>query len=191
MELSRTARVVTRSISLIPLLAFCGVSSHAGIGVLSEEEPVNLIVETGQDVGPCPHGAALAYPPAPYKGTAYFLGRANGALAAKHDALTKNEAPWLRRLDGPSGANRLYTAPDGERALVFRSCKSHDCGANLAYGAYAIRSADYVLQLREGDKTRTLGRSSPKLQAAIACARMHDARRRSEVTHSLKTQAGK
>lgn len=173
------------------MLVFWCVASQANNIAPEKEEPVNLIVETGHDVGPCPDGARLDYPPALYKGSAYFLGRANAALAAKHDALTKNEAPWLRRLDGPSGANRLYTAPDGARALVFRSCKSHGCGANLAYGAYAIGSADYVLQLREGDKTRTLGSSSPKLQAAIACARMHDARRRSEVIHRLKTQAGK
>lgn len=179
------------SVAIPAMLVFWCVASHANTFAPKEEEPVNLIAETGQDVGTCPDGAKVAYPPAPYKGSAYFLGRANAALAAKHDALTKNEAPWLRRLDGPSGANRLYTAHDGESALVFRSCKSHGCSANLAYGAYAIGSADYVLQLREGDKTRTLGSSSPMLQTAIACARMHDARRLSEVIHRLKTQAGK
>lgn len=179
------------SIAIPAVLVFCCVASHANTTVPSEEEPVNLVAETGQDVGPCPAGGTLGYPPMPYKGSAYFLGRTDGKLAAKHDALTKHEAPWLRRLDGPSGANRLFTTASGGRVLLFRSCKSHDCSANVAYGAYALASSDYVLRPREGRTERTLGGSSPELQAAIACARMHDDRRRSEVVNLLKKSPGK
>lgn len=139
-------------------------------------EPVNVIAETGKDVGRCPEGGALSYPPAPYKGAAYFLRRADPTFGGQHDALTRSTAPWLHRLDGPSGANRLFTDADGESAIVFWTCKARDCSSNLAYGAYAPRSGAYALAVREDGGDHSLGSSSPLLQRAIACARALDDR---------------
>jgi hypothetical protein len=164
------------------LLAFMitVLSSTAGAatGGTEASEPVNVIAETGLDIGPCGDGGALSYPPAPYKGSAYFLRKADGTLAARHEGVTKQRAPWLHRLDGPSGTNRLYTAANGDRAIVFWSCKAGDCGANFAYGAYGLRSTDYLLQVQEGGKLQSLGSTSASLAAAIACARAQDDRRR-------------
>jgi len=158
----------------IPALLAGGLSPAAG---LDGQEPVNVIAETGLDVGPCVGGGALSYPPTPYKGTAYFLRKADATLARRHEALTGQSggsAAWIRRLDGPSAANRLFTAPNGERAIVFWSCKAHDCGSNSVYGAYGLASTEYRLQVGSLPKAEVLGSNAPVLQAAVACARAWD-----------------
>jgi hypothetical protein len=166
-------------------------STAAGTGGVDAPEPVNVIAESGLDVGPCPDTGTLSYPPTPYKGSAYFLRRADATLAAQHERLTKQRAAWLHRLDGPSGTNRLFTAANGDRAIVFWSCKAGDCGANVAYGAYGMQSAGYMLQVHEGGAAQSIGSASPTLAAAIACARAHDDRARGHAAEQLKKQTGK
>src|SRR5881409_24113 len=167
-----------RYVLLALMIAALSSTAGAGTGGTEAPEPVNVIAETGQDIGPCGDGGSLSYPPAPFKGSAYFLRKADATLASQHEGLTKQRAPWLHRLDGPSGSNRLYTAANGDRALVFWSCKAGDCGANVAYGAYGLQSHDYLLQVQEGGKVQSLGNTSAPLAAAIACARAQDDRRR-------------
>lgn len=178
--------------SLVALVAslVSSMSSAIDSGVDSRE-PVNVIVETGRDVGPCPEAGALSYPPAPFKGSAYFLRKANPTFAVRHDALTKRRAPWLHRMDGPSGANRLFTDSNGTSTLVFWFCKAGDCSANAAYGAYAPASGDYALEVREHDKSESLGSSSQALVRAISCARALDNRLRDRTSEHLKQRGDK
>jgi hypothetical protein len=179
-----------RKILLAFATAVLGSTAGAGTGGTEAPEPVNVIAETGLDVGPCGDGGSLSYPPAPYKGSAYFLRKADNTLAARHEGLTKQRAPWLHRLDGPSGTNRLYTGANGDRAIVFWSCKAGDCGANMAYGAYGLQSTDYLLQVQEGGKVQSIGSSSAPLAAAIACVRAQDDRRRGRTAEQVKTPSG-
>jgi hypothetical protein len=154
-------------------------------------EAVNVIVEPGTNVGPCAEGGTLSYPPAPYTGTAHLLLKADATLAARHEALTNRRPSWLRQLDGPSTDNRLFTAPNGDRAIVLRACKSRDCAANTAYGSYALRSSEYALEIRAPGEPKALGSASPTLAAAIACARAHDDRVRGRVLEEVKKQTGR
>ena len=179
-----------RSIVLAFAIAVLSSTAAAGTGGTEVREPVNIIAETGLDIGPCGDGGSLTYPPAPYKGSAYFLRKADDKLAARHEGVTKQRAPWLHRLDGPSGSNRVYTAANGDRAIVFWSCKAGDCGANVAYGAYGLPSTDYLLQVQEGGKHQSLGSTSASLAAAIACARTQDDRRRAHTAEQVRKQPG-
>ena len=109
--------------SIVLLMLACSSTAGAVTAGTDALEPVNVIAESGIDIGPCPGGGSLSYPPPAYKGSAYFLRKADTGFATRHDALTKQRAPWLHRLDGPSGSNRLFTAADGGRALVFWTCQ--------------------------------------------------------------------
>jgi len=149
-------------------------------------EPVNLISETGLDVGPCADGGLLSYPPAPYKGSPYFLRQADAGFASRHDGLTQQRAPWLHRLDGPSGANRLYTARHGGRAVVLSSCMAGDCGGHEAYGAYGLESKKYQLLVHEGGKSELLGSRSELLAAAIECTQARDRALRDQARRAAK-----
>ena len=171
------------------MLAF---SSTAGAVTAGTDalEPVNVIAESGIDIGPCPGGGSLSYPPPAYKGSAYFLRKADTGFATRHDALTKQRAPWLHRLDGPSGSNRLFTAADGGRALVFWTCQSGACDRNIAYGAYGLQSAEYALRVNAPGEPSALGSTSSMLAAAIACAQAHDDRVRGKASQELKKQTG-
>lgn len=172
---------------LVAVLAALAMSTaRGGTGGTEPEEPVNLIAETGLDIGPCASGGSLTYPPAPYKGTAFFLPRADATLAARHESLTRRQAPWLRHLAGPSGSTRLFSSGDSENVIVFWSCKAGDCDANVAYGAYGLQSKDYLLELQEGHRAQTLGDQSAPLLAAIACARTNDDRRRGNAAEATK-----
>ena len=133
----------------------------------------------------------LSYPPTPYTGTAHLLLKADATLAARHEALTNRRPSWLRQLDGPSTDNRLFTASNGDRAIVLRACKSRDCAANSAYGSYALRSSEYALEIRAPGEPTALGSASPTLAAAIACARAHDDRVRGRVLEEVKKQTGR
>src|SRR5947207_11808689 len=111
-----------QAVFIIAMAMGCSTAT-AGTGGDDAPEPVNIVAESGLDVGPCTDTGALSYPPMPYKGSAYFLKKADAAFATQHERLTKQQAPWLQRLDGPSGSNRLFTATNGDRAIVFWSCK--------------------------------------------------------------------
>jgi hypothetical protein len=175
-----------RHVLLAFMITVVSATVGAGTGGAEPPEPVNVVAETGLDIGPCGDGGSLSYPPTPYKGSAYFLRKADTTLAARHEGLTKQRAPWLHRLDGPSGSNRLYSAANGDRAIVFWSCKAGDCGANVAYGAYGLQSNDYLLQVQESGKVQSLGDTSAPLVAAIACARSQDDRRRGRTAEEVK-----
>lgn len=180
-----------RNAFIVLLMLAIGSMARAGTGGTDTLEPVNIVAESGLDIGPCAAGGTLSYPPAPYKGSAYFLRKADAAFAARHDSLTRQRAPWLHRLDGPSGANRLFTAANGDRAIVFWSCQSGGCDRNVAYGAYGMHSAEYALQVNAPGEPSSLGSPSPTLTAAIACARAHDERVRGRAAEDLKKQTGR
>lgn len=180
-----------RRVVLAVTIAALNSPTGAVTGGADAREPVNVITESGLDVGPCDGGGALSYPPAPYKGSAYFLRKVDAMLAARHEDLTKRQAPWLYRLDGPSGNNRLYIAANGDRAIVFWSCRAGDCAANIAYGAYGLAANEYALQVRQDGKSESLGSASATLAAAIACARSNDDRIRGRAAEQLKKQTGK
>jgi len=180
-----------RRFPTIIVLTLFMTATHAGTGGWTEPaEPVNVVVETGQDVGACEAGGSLSYPPPPYKGSAYFLLKADPKLAARHRELTRSQLPWLQRLDGPSGTNRLFTGTTGETAIVFWSCKPHDCGDHATYGAYAPRSGRYTLRVLQHGQTTTLGDATPLLDAAIACARAQDEQSRERSSQALKRAKG-
>jgi len=176
---------------LLVMVSMFGSPASSGTGGTEASEPVNVIIETGRDVGRCDDGASLSYPPPPYKGSAYFLLRVDPDFAAQHGDLTKQQAVWLHRLAGPSGANRLFTAANGDRAIVFWSCKAGDCGENIAYGAYGLQPKAYLIELREGTNHRALGTAAASLAAAIACARAQDEVLRRHTAEQLKKQPGR
>ena len=175
----------------IAVLLHAASASIAAGGPSDAMEPVNTVVESGQDIGPCETGGALSYPAVPRKGLPYFLLQADRGLAARHLSLTHDKAPWLRRLDGPAGTNRLFTAANGESAIVFWSCKARDCGAHTAYGAYEPRSGRYLLQVRQQGATTTLGDTTALLGSAIACAQAMDERMRDSAAEALKRAGGR
>jgi hypothetical protein len=156
--------------------------------VFAEEErgaPVNVVVETGMEVGPCPEGATLAYPPAAFKGSPYFGLRAEAGLLQQHLRATAKEPEWLRELTGPSSPNRLYIDKAGERALVFESCKERACDGNGAYAAYSLSAKTYWLKVSDARGTRSLGTESAVARAAVECAMAIDARLRSDTRKAL------
>jgi hypothetical protein len=162
-------------------------AARAGTGgPVEATEPVNIVVESGLDIGPCETGGALSYPAAPSKGSPYFLLKAEAALAARHQSLTRDKTPWLRRLDGPSGTNRLFTADNGESAIVFWSCKAGDCDSYAAYGAYDPRSGRYLLRVRQQGAITMLGDSTATLRSAVTCAQAIDDRTRERATEALR-----
>ena len=180
-----------RNAFVFMMMLAIGSTARAGTGGTDELEPVNIVAESGVDIGPCAGGGTLSYPPAPYKGSAYFLRKADATFATRHESLTKQRAPWLHRLDGPSGTNRLFTAANGDRAIVFWSCQSGACDRSVAYGAYGLQSAEYALQVNAPGEPSSLGSTSPTLTAAIACARAHDERVRGKAAQELKKQTGR
>ena len=175
----------------IAVLLHAASASIAAGGPSDAMEPVNTVVESGQDIGPCETGGALSYPAVPRKGLPYFLLQADRGLAARHLSLTHDKAPWLRRIDGPAGTNRLFTAANGESALVFWSCKARDCGTHTAYGAYESRSGRYLLQVRQQGATTTLGDTTALLGSAITCAQAIDERMRDSAAEALKRAGGR
>lgn len=175
---------------IVLLMLAISSATHAGTGGTDALEPVNVVAESGLDIGPCAGGGTLSYPPPLYKGSAYFLRKADATFATRHESLTKQRAPWLHRLDGPSGANRLFTAANGNRAIVFWSCQSGACNKSVAYGAYGLQSAEYALQISAPGEPSSLGSASTMLTVAIACARAHDDRLRGRASQELRKQTG-
>ena len=177
---------MSRDPIIIAVLLHAASACIAAGGPSDAMEPVNTVFESGQDIGPCETGGALSYPAAPRKGLPYFLLQADRGLAARHLSLTHDKDPWLRRLDGPAGTNRLFTAANGESAIVFWSCKARDCGSHTAYGAYEPRSGRYMMQVRQQGATTTLGDTTALLGSAITCARAMDERMRDSAAEALK-----
>lgn len=176
---------------LILLLAAIGGTTYASTGSDQIPTPVNVVAETGRDIGPCPNGGSLRYPSAPFKGTAYFLLRADAAMATRHAEITKRQAPWLTRLDGPSSSNRLYVQDHAPAVLLYRVCRPGMCGADSAYGAYSTATGAYVIELTVDGKTESLGTDSAPLKAAIACAHSIDAQGREASTQVVRPAIGK
>jgi hypothetical protein len=175
----------------IAVLMLASAARAATGGPVEAAEPVNIVVESGLDIGPCETGGALSYPAAPRKGSPYFLLKADAALGARHGSLTRDHAPWLRRLGGPSGANRLFTAANGKSAIVFWSCKAGDCDAHAAYGAYEPRSGRYLLRVQQQGATTMLGDSTATLRSALTCAQAIDDRTRARAAAALKRAGGR
>lgn len=175
----------------IAVLMLTSAARAATSGPAEATEPINIVVESGLDIGTCETGGALSYPAAPRKGSPYFLLKADAALGARHPSLTRDQAPWLRRLDGPSGANRLFTAANGESAIVFWSCKAGDCDAHVAYGAYDMRSGRYLLRVRQQGAITMLGDSTATLRSAVTCAQAIDDRTRGRTAEPLKRAEGR
>jgi hypothetical protein len=169
----------------IAALMLTSAARAATGGPAEATEPINIVVESGVDIGPCETGGALSYPATPRKGSPFFLLKADGALGARHQALTRDQAPWLRRLDGPSGANRLFRAANGESAIVFSSCKAGDCDAHAAYGAYEPGSGRYLLRVRQQGAITMLGDSTATLRSAVTCAQAIDNRTRERTAEAL------
>lgn len=180
-----------RAAITIAVLMLASAARAATGGPAEATEPVNIVVESGLDIGPCETGGSLSYPAAPRKGSPYFLLKADAALGARHESITRDQAPWLRRLDGPSRSNRLFTAANGESAIVFWSCKAGDCDAHAAYGAYAPRSGRYLLQVRQQSAITVLGDSTAALRSAVTCAQAIDDRTRERTAEALKRAGGR
>lgn len=142
--------------------------------------PINVINETGKDVGACLDGGALAYAPKAYKGIAYFVPKADAAFAAAHAALAKNEEKWVKDMSGPSAQNRLYVDKAGNQVLVLWFCKQGNCGTYNAYATFNLATQEYGIELSEVAKHRSIGAISSPSRAAIACAGMIDQRLRAE-----------
>jgi hypothetical protein len=180
-----------RNAMTFTLLLIAGTARAATGGSPEVPEPVNIVVESGLDIGPCEASGKLSYPPAPQKGSPYFLLRADAKLAARHQSLTRQQPRWLHRLDGPSGTNRLFTTATGETAIVFWTCKAGDCDGNTAYGAYDPRSGRYALRVRQQGSALSLGDATPTLDLAIACAQVHDTQARGRSIEALKGIRGR
>jgi hypothetical protein len=175
-------RLIFSSILVIAIYS----DANAGSNGADVPQPVNVVVETGQDAGPCTAGGHLSYPSQPYKGSSHFVLQADSAFAARHANATKGAPLWIQQLRGPSSTNRLFSHEKEERVLVFSICKPHDCGNNFAYGAFGLLSHDYLLQITEGDLERRVGSTSAPLNRAIACAREYDDRLRRETAEQIR-----
>lgn len=167
------------AVGICVLIAFGLGAAHA---VAPEEgmEPVNVVNESGKEVGLCLDKAALSYPPQAYKGLPYFLRTSDPAFRAAHDALTKKEEKWLKEMSGPASQNRLYVDRSGNRILVTAFCKQGDCGNYSAYGAFDMATNTYGIEVTEMLKRRTLGKIPEVSRAAMTCAAMFDQKLREE-----------
>jgi len=176
-------------IAISTLMTLC-VQAMA-VSPQSEMERVNIIAETGINVGPCPDKGNLVYPSKPYKGIPFFLPRADAKIKAAHDLLTSGEAKWIHDLDGPAPNNRMYLDGAGHRILVFSVCLEHQCDSHNLFGAFNLASGEYGLQISEQGKKRTLGSISDTSIAGIACAESIDDHLRSEAAAAIKHQFNK
>lgn len=171
---------VLASIALLIL----SVSSYA-VGVEEGSIPVNVINETGKDIGTCLDGGGLVYAPQAYKGIAFFVPINDPAFAAAHKSLTRAEGKWLKEISGPSSQNRLYVDKAGNRVLVLWFCKQGDCGAYSAYATFNLATQEYGIELTEVVRHRSIGSIPPPSRAALACAGMIDRHLRDETEAKL------
>jgi hypothetical protein len=88
------------------------------------------------------------------------------AFARAHAAGTKGEAPWLRRLSGGAGANRVYLEP-GHRIIVLAVCNPTDCDGERAYVAFEPATGDWGANVFEGRQIRALVRGSGQTTLAM------------------------
>jgi hypothetical protein len=176
-------------IATCTLMALCPLA--IAVSPQSEMERVNIIAETGINVGPCPGKGNLVYPSKPYKGVPFFLPRTDAKIKAAHDLLTSGEAKWIHDLDGPAPNNRMYLDGAGHRILVFSVCLEHQCDSNSLFGTFNLANGEYGLQISEQGKKRTLGSISDTSLAGIACAESIDDHLRSEAAATIKNKFNK
>lgn len=185
--LARRTRLAAIALGLAALAA-----SAVAAGPREGDVPINTVIESGQDVGPCEGGARLEYAPTPLKGIAYFLVNNGGALREPHRAIAARESLWVQELLGPSPQNRVYVDAAGARALVFEVCKQGDCGDNRLVGAAMLAGGKgYGLVVTEAGRTRELGTFAAPMRAALACVRRYDERDRAAAAEALRRPAGK
>lgn len=170
------------------LILLCGAAFAAEPPAL--QEPVNVVYESGKDVGPCAGGAELGYPPKPFKGLAYFLPKTDEGFRAAHEKATRGEAEWVKHLLGPSSPNRLYKDGLGNEILVFWICKQHACGTYSLAGAYDLRTHIYGAEITEVGRKRGLGTLEGPLRAAVTCAVSYDDKLRAEAERDLRRGPG-
>jgi hypothetical protein len=176
---------------ILPLVLSFSVAGLAATGGDNAPEPVNVVVEDGRDVGRCADGGSLQYPAAPYKGTAFFLARGDRRFAQAHASVTKGQAPWLLRLDGPSSANRMYRGPSSSDVIVYGVCKPAACSTSSAYGAFDPGTGTYAIDVTDAGSHSLLGAESAELKAAIRCAREFDDKIRSDAARAIEATRGR
>lgn len=154
--------------------------SNAAMANKSVDERVNLL-PTEQELArrdACPGGGVLRYAgDPPYAGLPWHLIESVPAIGRQHAVLTRNEAPWIRKLSGPSRPVRIFEH-DGVNVVLFDLCRPHRCDAESLYGVIVLPSLDYGLVLNEQGRSRRLGSHRPVTDAALACAKSIDERRR-------------
>ena len=176
---------------ILPLVLSFSVAGLAATGGDDAPEPVNVVVESGKDVGRCADGGWLQYPAAPYKGTAFFMARGDRRFAQAHASLTKGQAPWLLRLNGPSSTNRAYQGVSGSIVIVYAVCKPATCGTASAYGAFDLSTGAYAIDVTDAGSHSLLGSESVELKAAIRCAREFDDKIRSDAVRAIEATRGR
>lgn len=176
---------------ILPLVLSFSVAGLAATGGDDSPEPVNVVVESGKDVGRCADGGSLQYPAPLYKGTAFFLPRRDRRFAQAHASLTKGHAPWLLRLDGPSSTNRAYQGASSSTVIVYAVCKPAACGTASAYGAFDPDTGAYAIEVTEAGARSLLGTESAPLMAAIQCARKFDTKNRLDALGSIEATKGR
>ncbi len=131
----------------------------------------------------CASGARLERAVGVFEGTAAHALR-DSRFAAAHERGTREfGATWLSRLDGRSGAARVYV--DGARhVLVLTVCAPGDCDRSRAYVAYEAATRSWGASLYLDGQTQELGEAVlpgsaqqrvPKaLAPAIVCAQNAD-----------------
>ena len=165
------------ALSIMALFALSGLAMAVG----GDDESVNLLPSAQQlaQRETCPDGGVLRFASEPaYAGLPWHLVETVPAIQRQHDALTIQEKPWVKRMEGPSQFNRVYEL-NGASVLVIDNCKPHSCNEASLYGVVALPSMAYGLELNERGRTRRLGQHNPITDAAIACARAIDLKRRS------------
>jgi hypothetical protein len=154
--------------------------SNAAMANAAVDERVNLL-PTEQELArrdACPGGGVLRYAgDPPYAGLPWHLIESVPAIGRQHAVLTRNEAPWIRKLSGPSRPVRIFEH-DGVNVVLFDLCRPHRCDAESLYGVIVLPSQDYGLVLSEQGRSRRLGSHRPVTDAALACAKSIDERRR-------------
>lgn len=99
-------------------------------------------------------------------------------LAKKHIASTRGEGPWVERLMGTGGRNRIFVQKK-HQVLVMTVCNPSDCTLNRAYIAYELDTRKYGAKIVEGGPVRDIvlgARAStftvqpPLIEDALSCA---------------------
>lgn len=99
-------------------------------------------------------------------------------FAHAHKRAASDEEPWLSKLSGQAGPNRVYFQR-GRHVVVFAVCNPADCGGERAYIAFEPATKEWAANLLEGSRVRslspdgattTLAAPSEIVGTALACA---------------------